>query len=233
MDVDSTASKSRLVTGGRKLVKWLSRGVLLLVGVLLLGMLPVNNDYSATPDGVEIFVTSNAVHADIIMPATNDIMDWRGFYSDAAFRGDVDPYTHVAIGWGDRGFFLKTRTWDDFKLSTAANAMFLPSESCIHVNYTNPEFHAGRAEVSITEDEYRDLVAFIKSSHVHSEQGKPVQIDGFAYWQTDAFFAALGTYHLLNTCNSWVGRGLDTADVRVPWLSPLPKTPLLYLPRSQ
>jgi hypothetical protein len=56
------------------------------------------------------------------------------------------------------------------------------------------------------------------------------QIAGYAYGSTDAFFEADGSYHLLNTCNSWVGRGLRKAGIKVPWMSLLPHTPTLYFP---
>jgi len=38
---------------------------------------------------------------------------------------------------------------------------------------------------------------------------------------------------VFNTCNSWVGRGLKTAGARTPWLSPLPKTPMLYIENEE
>ena len=62
--------------------------------------------------------------------------------------------------------------------------------------------------------------------------GKHNQINGYAYSSTDAFFDACGRYHLLNTCNSWAGRALKQAGVRVPWFSPMPKTPMLYIEKE-
>ena len=38
---------------------------------------------------------------------------------------------YVAIGWGDRGFYVDTPTWADLKLSTLCNALFVPSESVL------------------------------------------------------------------------------------------------------
>ena len=144
--------------------------------------------------------------------------------------GDVRGLSHIALGWGDRGFFLETETWDDFKISTATNALLLPSESCVHVSFTNPAAYEDSVSVKISPAQYARLVEFICSTFDLDDQGNIVQIPGEAYSTNDAFFRAKGKYHFFNTCNSWVGRCLKVAGVRTPWFAPLPKTPMLYLP---
>lgn len=209
----------------RKCVGYLFAGYLLIV---LVGLIPVNNDFRQPDDGIRIYVVSNEVHADIIMPVRTDLIDWSEEFKDATFGSETYGYSHVAIGWGDKGFFLETPTWSEFKISTAANALLLPSSSCLHVSYTNPEFHPEAASVVVSKEQYEKLVLFFKSSFEKSEANKPIQIPGYSYGSNDAFFEAKGRYHLLNTCNSWVGRALKQAGVRVPWLSPMPRTPALY-----
>ena len=116
--------------------------VIFYFGVCLIGLIPVNNEFSESPDGVEIFVTSNAVHAEIIVPVTNATFDWRLIFPAEEFPSDVTNATHVAIGWGDRGFFLQTPTWNDVTLSTAANAAFLPSSTCVHATMVSAVSHS-------------------------------------------------------------------------------------------
>lgn len=217
--------------------RWIKRGIkfsiYLLLGyglILVVGLVPVNNDFVSSTDGVKLYVVSNAVHADILVPRSNEVIDWDQRFAADHFRNARNNATHVAIGWGDRGFFLETETWDDMKLSTAANALLLPSASCMHVTYVRPEWYGEAVAVTITQEQYRDLIKFIDESFKTDGQGDFLLIPGYAYSGRDAFYDAQGHYHLLNTCNSWVGRALSTAGVRVPWLSPLPKTPLMYLP---
>ena len=212
----------------RRLFRWPIRIAAAYVAVVLIGLIPVNNDFVPAENGIEIFVVSNEVHADIIVPVESDVIDWSEEFRDATFARDVSLRTHVAIGWGDKGFFIGTPTWDDFKLSVAANALLLPSESCLHVSFTQPEFYEDAASVKVSNEQYEILVGFIKEAFQRTESGRPIQILGEAYGSTDAFFEARGRYHLLNTCNSWVGRGLKKSGVRVPWQSSLPKTPMLY-----
>jgi len=105
----------------------------------------------------------------------------------------------------------------------------LPSQSCMHIDFTSPEYYPTAKKIRISSDQYASLVAYIRGSIKREERGKPIQIKGYAYSQTDAFIKAHGSYHLLNTCNSWIGRALAKGGVKTPWLTPLPHTPTLYL----
>lgn len=200
------------------------------VCILIVGMFPVNIDFqSPKEDGISIYVTSSSVHADLFVPVQFEDIDWRREFEHVQTTANVDKEIYVAIGWGDRGFYLETETWDDLKLSTTFNALLLPSRSCIHIDYTSPNYYPSAKRITITAEQYRDLVEYIRRSIKRDEKGHPIQIHGFAYGQTDAFIEAHGSYHLLNTCNSWIGRALAKGGVRTPWLTPLPHTPTLYL----
>ena len=99
----------------------------------------------------------------------------------------------------------------------------------MHVSFTKPQSYTDPVAVTISQEQYRKLVQFIDDSFVRDSTGAPIQVAGYAYSTNDAFFEAQGRYHLLNTCNSWAGRALNSAGVRVPWFSPMPKTPMLYV----
>ena len=216
---------------GRVLVRLFLLFVVVYSIIVLIGLIPVNNDFQQTPDGIEIYVISNAVHSDLVLPLDSDAIDWRELFPASAFAGDVRQATHVAIGWGDRGFFLKTPTWADLKFSVVANALLLPSDTCMHVSMTRSELlGSGARSVSISASEYKQLVDAILESVPIDSNGQPTLIEGAAYGRYDAFFAATGRYHCLNTCNSWVGSVLKRAGVRTPWISPLPKTVYWYFP---
>jgi uncharacterized protein (TIGR02117 family) len=220
--------QSTLMRWGKRLFRWMKWSAAAYAAVVLIGLIPVNNDFVPTEDGIEIFVVSNEVHADIIVPVKTEVIDWSEEFSVANFESDVSAFSHVAIGWGDKGFFIGTPTWSDLKVSVAFNALLLPSETCLHVSYTEPKYHQGAASVKVSPEQYKKLVFAIKETFARTETDDPIQIADAAYGSTDTFFEAKGRYHLFNTCNSWVGYGLKKAGVRVPWQSSLPKTPMLY-----
>lgn len=213
----------------KRALKWFCCAVLAYLAILLVGLIPVNNDFEPAVDGITLYIVSNAVHADIIVPKRIGTRDWTEKFEPGTFESDISNETHVAFGWGDRGFFLKTETWDDFELSVAANALFVPSQSCVHVSFTRPEYYSDATSVTISEKQYESLVEYIDEMFKRDADGQFKQIIDYAYSTNDAFFEANGHYHFLNTCNSWVGRALKAAGVRVPLLSPMPKSPMLYI----
>ena len=203
----------------------------LYAGVVLIGLIPVNNGFQPSPGGVEVWLTSSPIHADVMLPIETSAIDWREEFPADCFAGETSQATHVAIGWGDRGFFIHTPTWADLRFSTAAKALLWPSETCLHVSLTRAEYFGDDARsVFISEAEYERLVDYVRASFQRRADGSVHQIDDAAYSSNDAFFRARGRYHCLNTCNSWVGRGLQAAGVRTGWLTPLPKTLFWYLP---
>jgi uncharacterized protein (TIGR02117 family) len=218
--------------------RWLGRAGRALFALLqaylltvLIGFWPVNNNFRPPADGVTIYVISNAVHADLVVPLNAAGVNWREFWPDSVFRENTDWATHAAIGWGDRGFYLHTPTWKELRVSTALYALFWPSPSCMHVDLCLPEELPSTARrVIIAPDQYAALVQYIRQSFVVDEHGRPAPISGEAYGPADAFFEAHGAYTAINTCNAWLGRALRQAGVRTGWYTPWPKSVQLYLP---
>ena len=80
--------------------KWVFFILLAYGVVILVGLIPVNNDFEPSTNGVQLFVVSNAVHADIILPKSNRTVDWAATFGDENFLGDISQESHVAFGWG-------------------------------------------------------------------------------------------------------------------------------------
>ncbi len=207
--------------------------ILLLVLYLLLalvGLIPVNNDFEPTASGVEIMVTSTDIHADLVLPIRDEAIDWRAHFPPSDFVGDVNGATHMAIGWGNKEFYVDTPTWGDVKVGTVFRALFWPSDTCIHVSMSNRSaIPADARKTKISREQYRLLIDYVLGSFQRDEAGRFLLINGGAYDTNDAFYYALGNYHAFNTCNCWVGRGLRVTGVKTGWFTPLPKTVALYL----
>jgi hypothetical protein len=184
---------------------------------LLVGFVPVNLDYQP-PQGeaVTIYVRSNEIHTDVVLPVRCDDppADWSWRFPPEHFATDVSDYRYVAVGWGNRQFYVETPTWADFKLSSAVAALFWPSETVLHVEYLYDVAEGDSfRRVLISREQYRELVGFIESS-------------------ADRFYQATGRYHAFNTCNQWTGRGLARAGAPVGIWTPLKPQVLWRLPAS-
>jgi uncharacterized protein (TIGR02117 family) len=203
--------------------------ILLYALIVLVGLIPVNNDFEPTPDGVEIFIVSSSVHADIILPIRTETVDWRDHLRADDFSGDTSWATLAAFGWGDKGFYIGTPTWGDLRASTVANALLWSSESCMHVSLTSEKYVSEDARsIKISTAQYERLVESIRRSFQEND-GSVIPIAETAYGKNDAFYEAHGTYHCFNTCNCWAGATMRSAGIRTACFTPLPKTVFLYL----
>jgi uncharacterized protein (TIGR02117 family) len=202
-----------------------------LIFALLISLIPANPFFEETEGGIEVMIISNGVHTDIGVPMSNEVVDWHSFLPMEEFNGGNASYQYVAFGWGDKGFYLNTPEWADLKVSTALNAMFLPSETAMHVSLYKEQPATGERirKVSISKSEYRKLVAYIIDSF-EKRNGKQVKAIEFNTTPTDKFFEAEGSYHLFYTCNSWANSGLIAAGIKTALWAPFDKLILRYFP---
>ncbi len=235
----SDSAKPSIIGRGLRLVwrllRWSLFLVIFYVFVVLVGLIPVNRGFAPPPDGVgvKVFVLSGAVHTDLILPVRSDSTNWLDEFPRDAFEKNCERYSHVAIGWGDRGFYLETPTWRELKASTAVNAMLLTSDSVMHVQFMGEPLETVECRaVRVSEEQYAALTQFIRDTFERKDD-QVVPINGEAYNERDAFFVARGSYHAFNTCNCWAARGLAQTGVTVPWFAPMPRTILWYLPVSE
>jgi uncharacterized protein (TIGR02117 family) len=75
---------------------------------------------------VAIYIKTNGVHTDLVVPVKNEQLDWsREIKFSNAHLPDTTAIKYLAMGWGDKGFYLQTPTWADLKFSVAFKAAFL------------------------------------------------------------------------------------------------------------
>jgi len=167
---------------------------------------------AATANDVAIYILTNGDHTDIVVPVKNDITDWSKeiSYENTVSRDTTGKY--LAIGWGDKGFYLSTPTWADLKFSTAFKAAFALSTSAIHATYYQamPESNDCK-KIMISNKQYKRLVAFVDSSFRRDAEGKVINIKTNAnYDKNDAFYEAKRKYNMFYTCNTWANNALKS-----------------------
>ncbi|MFK7847826.1 MAG: TIGR02117 family protein [Rhodothermales bacterium] len=197
----------------------------------LLGAIPTGENNASAKDGIEIFVETNGVHTDFVLPIKSEAIDWHTYFPFAHFRnGDLADKSHISFGWGDRGFYLETPNWSDLKFSTAFKAFFLTSRTAMHVTYRNrPTRTKTRKSVVLSPAQYDQLVHYILDSFQQDPVDKVVLIPDQSYWGYDAFYAGTGSYNLRITCNEWTGRGLRRLGIKTGIWTPLAQSILFHL----
>lgn len=174
------------------------------------------------PKVIEVYILTNGVHTDLVVPVKNDIMDWGGelsFENTISKRAD---FNYLSVGWGDKGFYLDTPTWAELKVSTALKAAFWMSESAMHCTYYYEMKESKDCKkIMLTKKQYQNLTEYIKSKFDRDKDGKVIFIDTDAvYGINDAFYDAKGKYSFLETCNTWANRGLKVAGQKAALWTP-------------
>lgn len=170
----------------------------------------VNGDWRPPARGVAVFVEDNGIHTSLVLPKRAAGVDLSTIFPPGHLRqrryGD---WRHVAVSWGERGFFVGTPTWWDVRPGTVIRAAIGSDATVLHVEHVAPPT-AGPSvrRVVLRPREYRRLVAFVLAS---MRPGTAMA----GYGGYDAFYPATGRYDAVHTCNAWTGRALAFAGVRI------------------
>lgn len=217
-----------------KLFWWILKGIgalvafviLYFISAAVLSNIVVNADVEQPGEKTyEVYVLTNGVHTDIVLPYKNDLRDWSQFVSVKDTRSKDTTSQFVAFGWGDKGFYLQTKTWDDLKFSTAFNALFYLSSSAMHVTFYNKMRESEACKkIVVSEEAYKKLCDYISESFDADSVRKPIRIENAYYYRNDSFYEAKGSYSLFFTCNTWTNDALKTAGLKACLWTPYDKS---------
>lgn len=193
-------------------------GVLVIYVVLatMISFIPVNKNQSKySKQNFSIYILTNGVHTDVVMPFYNDLYDWRMYLDPTLTPGKKQNFNFVSFGWGDKGFYLQTPEWKDLKPSVAFNAAFGLSDSAMHVTYYNQLVKNDDCiEIKLNKQQYLQLCAYILD-RFDLENNQFVLIDTDQnYGKDDVFYEAKGKYSLFYTCNTWANNAIKSAGLK-------------------
>lgn len=174
------------------------------------------------PENVVVYILTNGVHTDLVVPVKSPEIDWsKEILFENTFSKRTD-FKYLSIGWGDKGFYLDTPTWAELKVSTAVKAAFWMSESAMHCTFYDTMTEGEDCKkLTLTREQYLDLIRFIRGKFDRDENGKPILIKTDAvYGKNDAFYDAKGSYSFLDTCNTWTNNGLKAAGQKAALWTP-------------
>ena len=193
-----------------------------LLAAYCLSRLTVDKE-AGQPAEMAIYIKTNGVHTDIVVPVKNELLDWSKEvkFSNTHLR-DTTTIKWLAMGWGDKGFYLQTPNWSDLKASVAFKAMFALSTTAIHATFYGdlPENKSCK-KIMISNAEYRRLIQYINDSFQKDTAGHVIRIVTNAnYNDADAFYEANGSYSMLHTCNTWANNALKNCGQKACWWTP-------------
>jgi uncharacterized protein (TIGR02117 family) len=170
---------------------------------------PASAQPAAGQPGVAIFVISNGWHTEIVLPKAALPA---GAIPEAA---DFPHATYLGFGWGHAAYYPTPEPGIGLSLSAA----LIPSPAVLHVIglAANPRQSFPRSEVAelrLGGDGFRALVRFLDASFARG--GAPrARSSAPGLYDFSLFYPATGTFHALNTCNTWTAGALAAAGVPI------------------
>lgn len=164
--------------------------------------------FNVDDDTVSIYLSTNGVHTDFIVPIINKHADLQSLLGLSLNKGQW-----VAIGWGDRGFYLNTPEWKDLKFKTAFEAVSGLGTTALHVTQMKTVKVGGDCVlITMNASDYQFLIAYIQKYFILDSDNKGILIKSAGYGLNDYFYEAKGSYSAFYTCNTWINQGLKFAN---------------------
>lgn len=195
---------------------------LYIISAYTLSKITIDKEPDTKPE-VEIFILTNGVHTDIVMPAKNAQIDWSKQVQFQNTKTADSTYQYVSMGWGDKGFYLETPEWSDLKASVTFKAATGLSTTAIHATYYK-KMKPGTdcKSIMISKEQYNRLITYITDSFQKDDSNNflPIKTDA-NYGKTDAFYEANGSYSLIHTCNTWANNALKASGQKCCFWTPM------------
>jgi uncharacterized protein (TIGR02117 family) len=131
---------------------------------------------------------------------------------DTSIFPEIKYFKHtelIDIGWGDEAFYQHP----DFDWDLAYHALFHATPSTLRVegiNITKQQYFDISeivVELKINNEQLKILLKYI-SETIWRDKNENYEILSTQYLNRVYFFKANGSYHLFNTCNTWLANGL-------------------------
>jgi uncharacterized protein (TIGR02117 family) len=181
--------------------------------VFLIPYIPVNTTDVVKTNEVTVYIKTNGVHTDLVVPIKTTFKDWSENIKFNQIKSQDETMQYIGFGWGDKGFYLNTPKWSDLKFSTAFVAAFGLGSSAMHATFYKQINENERCiKIKISAQEYQELISYIENNLQLDDNGKPIWIDAITYGKNDSFYEAKGAYTLFYTCNTWTNNALKAMD---------------------
>jgi uncharacterized protein (TIGR02117 family) len=155
-----------------------------------------------------VYLVKNNWHTGIVFKV-NDVLH------DLPEISEFKNYNYVDIGWGDADFYQ----YPEFDAGLAVKALFYPTGSAIRVEAFNLtieryiELSDMAVLIKMNNTELSELLNFI-SNEFYKDDEKLVELSR-RYSGHIVYYHAKGKYHLFNTCNTWVAKGLRNSGIEI------------------
>ena len=165
---------------------------------------------------IEVYILSNGMHTDIVVPVKNDMIDWSELFKYEHTNNADSSFKYLAIGWGDKAFYLEIPEWSDLTVSIALKAGLGMSSSAIHSTFYRYIYEDDSCKkLLLTDKQYKALIDYVLNFLEFDKNNCPINIKTDAlYGNYDSFYEAKKSYNIFFTCNTWTNNLLKACEQR-------------------
>jgi uncharacterized protein (TIGR02117 family) len=165
---------------------------------------------------VQIYLMQSGVHTDFLVPVKNDEIDWTEIFPRENTKLNDTSTSYLAIGWGDKNFYMNTPEWSDLTFKTAIFCMTGLGTAAIHSTYYyDIPKNKPTVQLLLTKKQYSKLIKYVKNTLVLTEKKHSIFIkptNKKVVSDNDAYYEAHMRYSLFHTCNTWINNGLKSCE---------------------
>jgi uncharacterized protein (TIGR02117 family) len=189
---------------------------------IIFSAIPVQKEKNH-PEEISIYISTNGMHTDFIFPVKSEEIDWSREVKFSDTKGKDSIQQYIAVGWGDKGFFLNVPDWNHVKFSVAFKAASGLSSTAIHTTYLKKVTEDDQCKkILISKSQYKRLIRYIQKDFKTDKNGNFIMIKtDNTYGVSDSFYEARGTYNVLFTCNTWANSALKQAGMKACLWTPI------------
>lgn len=167
---------------------------------------------------VVVYLMQSGVHTDFLVPVKNEIIDWSEVFPRKNTKLNDTNTRLVAIGWGDKNFYMNTPEWSDLTVKTAVYCMTGLGTAAIHATYYyEVPNDKPTIKLYLSVKQYKRLIKYIKKTLIFSNTDVAIYIkpkNPKVVTDNDAYYEANMRYNVFHTCNTWVNNGLKASHKR-------------------
>lgn len=147
------------------------------------------------------------IHTDLLLPLTPALRKRFAFAAKAGVPVDNPQAEWLVVGWGSRAFYTATGGYADLRLTTVWRAA-TGDDAVLRLDVAGPiaADAQGLDWIALSPRQISRL-----SDAILDSLADPAPLPDAGFTATDTFFPARGRFHLVTTCNVWIGRTLRAA----------------------
>jgi uncharacterized protein (TIGR02117 family) len=183
-------------------------------------IIPISQEQPSVEDSpvFDVYLLKSGPHTDFLLRVKTTVHDWS---IDFPYSNNNNPDTSlnwIAIGWGDKNFYMNTPTWADLTISTAVTAAAGLGTAGVHASYYfDVPSDRPLVQLQFTRNQYMRLCSYITRSLVVDDNGRHVVLKPLkegVNFDFDRYYDAHGRYSMIHTCNTWINNGLKASGQR-------------------